>query len=273
MARRQLELRVQQMREVDQLETTLEHSLRTVRDGQTQIAEQMDAMRLLIQGMLMTESKAKDLYLDETRMEMQALRNVMQVEMESTRNDIVKLLETAKQNVTATRAEYDNTRAEAAQKLKELKARRKEREQQHMMEIAQIKQDAAMQIAQLQEDIQMEAERVRQLVEQSALDHANVTQESLGETELLTPSTQTPSWVVLVFAALCIVALLGWLYSRQLGRKHQRVLYSKQLKSHFSSDEPTATQDVRPTLLRHTRQSHPASSTSSFPEARRSHNN
>lgn len=93
------------------------------------LAKRMDGSRELIRDMFAHEREETQLYVAETRLKMQALRDVMRVEMAKTVRDVQQQVVYAAQNVSKLVQRREEVKRETEQRLRDLKQRRERAQQ------------------------------------------------------------------------------------------------------------------------------------------------
>jgi hypothetical protein len=231
----------QQMEPLLALESDLRASLEATQSANEEMLAQMDTSRRTIHQLLHNEAVETALYVEDTQLQMRALRDVMALEMDRARRDVDALVKEAERNVTREREARDRTRAATRAKLVALQRRRREREVEWAHEIQRVKAAAAQAAAQIQAQ-GWEDETVPRRHSHQQLQPAETEQSTLAI------RADDPVWVLpfvvgLVLCAGLYMLLSAWRARRNAAARRRRVLYSEQLTSHFARKDDASGPD------------------------------
>lgn len=238
------------------LEAHVQNVLETSKKYQSNLLQRMEGSRHVVKDLFATEHEETRLFIEETRLKMRAVRDLMQLQIEKVRRDVHILLRDVRHNVTEWEREYEARCLDAKSRREQFVIRQQARADRRAQEKKILELEIAREYTLLHEELGKEAMRVRHT-------HQFISDPSALDIAIPWKTTLTSPLVICTIVTGVFACI--WFFSIHMLRKKKSarnqkacVLYSTQLESHkveqlHASLSPIQDEHSQPKLRYYTR--------------------
>ncbi|KAJ0393511.1 hypothetical protein ATCC90586_008691 [Pythium insidiosum] len=212
------------------------------------LGSEMERMRATLDELFRVEAQETALYVRETQLEMQAIRDVLRLEKEQVRYATARAIDAALESGADAIREFEALRTETAAKTLQLRADLRRREQQHHDALQRVRDEREKEVRSLEAQLQkLKAHRdAGDARTADSIGAANDSSSSLSWQLLGQADAQNALPLAAVASVLLVLlaCVTSMIRARRAARyRQQRVLYSLQLHQHFEQLPPRENHD------------------------------